>query len=140
MGKRDIKSSLFYKLLDMKSDSNRIYPFSSKKPRFIAGTKIFESLYPNHISFDIDGIRKENSTGLKTVNDFCIKLATPDISWNDFLALQSKDVNRAKSLLERGWQIFDNNGAVLRYPKYSKLKLLFSSIDNQVQEKNIISV
>ena len=138
--KRDIKSSLFYKLLDMKSDSNRIYPFSSKKPRFIAGTKIFESLYPNHISFDIDGIRKENSTGLKTVNDFCIKLATPDISWNDFLALQSKDVNRAKSLLERGWQIFDNNGAVLRYPKYSKLKLLFSSIDNQVQEKNIISV
>lgn len=138
--KRDIKNLLLHKLLDMKCDSNRIYPIIAKKPRFIAGSRIFEVIYPKHISFDIDGIRQENSTGLKTVNDFCNKLASPDITWNDFLTLQSKDVNRAKSLLERGWQIFDNNGKILRYPKYQRIKLLFNSIDEQVKSLDRYSI
>lgn len=138
--KQTIIDELFHKLLDLKNEGNRIYPISVRKPRFIAGTIIFEKIFPKVIPFDIDGIRRDNSTGLKTINDFCIRFAGKEVNWNDFLKLQSKDLNRAKSLLNKGWGVFDSDGSVMKNPKHEKVKDLFRSIDDQAQGNGAFSV
>lgn len=111
---------------------NYVYPegISSNKQLKVAGSLIFEEIYPSIIPFYVDG-----RSWMSYIQRLIELFSRGNIVWNDILNIGDKAfADRAESLLNKQWKILNSKGKFDDLPGQSSLKEIFLSFDSRIIE------
>ena len=136
----EIQEDVLKVLNILKGRAKTVYPIVSNKARFITGSIIYKEIYPKVIPFPLDGLRKNNSSATKTIDNFIELLSGDSTVWNDFTSLKTDDINRAKALLQNSWKIFNSKGDIERYPKNDGISSCFELLDSEIKKNGKLTI
>lgn len=119
-----------------RTERNYVYPegIDTKKSLQLAGTQLFEMIYPEVIPFYIDG-----KNWLSSVEQMIKVLSKGNVTWNDILNLSDpKIINRVKHLFRNLWESIDEKGRFLRIPEQETLNEVYTEYDELVANEDSI--
>jgi len=105
--------------------------------------KLFDSCYPRTLPFRFDGFSTAKGSAAKDCRDISAELfqGTLDDEW-----ISSRPphlMNRSHELLKKGadsWGILGTDGKPSRYPSSSKLREIFSDLDDRLKAKGYVNL
>ncbi len=80
-------------------------------------TEIFKEIYPNPITFPFDGFNTARGNAADTCHELIRELVLGKLDYNGIMVKPEKVKNRAITVLNQAWKIFNKNGTISRRPE-----------------------
>jgi len=103
-------------------------------------TKIFEKIYPKTIPFPFDGFHTARGNAADDCQLFIRELLMGGLDHGWYTSQPSKVKNRADSVLNECWQVFSQDGKILKTPANSAIGSIIRNIDSQLRQKGSLNL
>ena len=104
------------------------------------GSNLFSIIYNKPISFPFDGFSTARGNAANTCYELTHELMHGKLDYNGVIAKPVKVKNRAISVLNNNWGIFNKNGSISRRPAHPIIRSLTEKLDDAIVKNNKLPI